>query len=148
MFHTLTTFGNHSWTREEAMSNSENNHVRQNPFILKMDFSTQHHTEFQYGANVGHKIKHFDPPTRTNPLGFRSQKAYVNNSVDVYREPIFAIFFHFSILRLTSKTPNQVPKMFHVFQARGIQSFSIHETVLIVLVLSLMTHLLLLVSNL
>ena len=55
---------------------------------------------------MGHKIKHFDPPARRNPLGFRSQKAYVNNSVDVYREPIFAIFFHFSILRLTSKTPN------------------------------------------
>ena len=55
---------------------------------------------------MGRKIKHFDPPTRTNPLGFRSQKAYVNNAVDVYQEPIFAIFFHFSILRLTSKTPN------------------------------------------
>ena len=61
---------------------------------------------------MGHKIKHFDPPARRNPLGFRSQKTYVNNAVDVYQEPIFDNFFHFSILRFTSKTPSKRQKCF------------------------------------
>ena len=36
---------------------------------------------------MGHKIKHFDPPTRTNPLAFRSQKTYVNNTFEYSVKP-------------------------------------------------------------